>query len=72
MSSTSVSVAFSSDGAEIITRKIDTNTSQNKKTQDELEKFYEVDRCLAFITDNGYRKVHRCTLECEKYMENIR
>ena len=54
-------MAFSSDGEEIITRKVETGSSlggsQDHKTQDELDKFYEIDRCLAFITDNGYHKV---------------
>lgn len=60
----STPVAFSSDGTEIITRKIDVSAclegTLDRKTPDEIEKFYEINRCLSFITDNGYQRVGVC------------
>ncbi|XP_064393235.1 2-(3-amino-3-carboxypropyl)histidine synthase subunit 2-like [Halichondria panicea] len=53
------SVAFSSDGVEVISRQLETELTLGgtDRSREQLEAFYELERCSAFITDNDYHRV---------------
>ena len=55
----SSSVAFSSDGADVISRQLEgeLNLRGSGKSAEEVDQFYELERCSKFITDNGYQRV---------------
>ncbi len=54
------SVAFSSDGVEVISRQLETELTLGgtDRSREQLEAFYELERCSAFITDNDYHRVN--------------
>ena len=55
------SPAFSSDGAEVITRQIDSSSLLDAGLKSEGERdvrtYYETERCSAFIKENDFQKV---------------
>lgn len=53
------SVTFSSDGADVITRQLEGGLSLDgaSRSPEEIEAFYELERCSAFITSNDYQRV---------------
>ncbi len=55
------SVAFSSDGVEVLSRQVETGLTLGgtDRSREELEAFYELERCSTFITDNDYHRVNR-------------
>ena len=57
------STAFSSDGAEVISRKIDLINPameadlQWRESQRDLRQYYEIERCSEFIKTHNFQKV---------------
>ncbi len=54
------SIAFNSDGAELISRQLETELTLETtgRSREELEAFYELERCSVFITDHNYHRVN--------------
>lgn len=62
------STAFSSDGAEVISRKIDpinpameAGLQQGREGQRDLRQYYEIERCSEFIKTHKFQKVNVMT-----------
>lgn len=62
------STAFSSDGAEVISRKIDpinpameAGLQQGREGQRDLRQYYEIERCSEFIKAHKFQKVNIMT-----------
>ena len=57
----SSSTAFSSDGAEIMSRKIEsspvTRSHLNREAERDVQKYYELERCSTFIQTHNFQKV---------------
>ena len=57
----SSSTAFSSDGAEIMSRKTDpspvTRSDLNREAERDVQKYYELERCSTFIKTHNFQKV---------------
>ena len=59
----SSSTAFSSDGVEVISRKIEPNPAMEaglqKESQRDLRQYYEIERCSIFIKTHNFQKVNK-------------
>lgn len=57
------STAFSSDGVEVISRKIESNPVMEagvlKENQRDLRQYYEIVRCSTFIKTHNFQKVSK-------------
>lgn len=59
----STSAAFSSDGAEAISRQVQSSSALESaytiknRTESELRSYYEIERCRRFVRDNSYHQV---------------
>ena len=55
------STAFSSDGVEIISRKIEARSAMEasllKEGERDVRRYYEIDRCFTFIKTHNFQKV---------------
>lgn len=52
-----MATAFSSDGAEVIQRTLITTEAGGRLPVCGIEDFYELERAVAFVSDNGFTKV---------------
>lgn len=58
-----MSTAFSSDGAEAISRQLQSSSALESaytiknRTESELRSYYEIERCRRFVRDNSYHQV---------------
>jgi len=50
-------VAFSSDGVEVISRRLDSLTCRSTAAGSGLLEYYEIERCKDFILANNFKKV---------------
>lgn len=57
------STAFSSDGVEVISRKVEPSPAMEagllKEGQRDLRRYYEIERCSAFIKTHNFQKVSK-------------
>uniref|UniRef100_T1JHR2 2-(3-amino-3-carboxypropyl)histidine synthase subunit 2 n=1 Tax=Strigamia maritima TaxID=126957 RepID=T1JHR2_STRMM len=51
------STVFSSSDSDVINRKTTVNPVDTVLNTNDIEKFYEIDRCIKWITENNYKKI---------------
>lgn len=53
------SAVFSSDGVEVLSRRVQCVSSPEKelKTEGELRSYYELEKCREFVASNGFHRV---------------
>ena len=51
--------SFSSDGVEVLSRKVQCVSAPEKeaKAERELSRYYEIERCTEFVTSNSFHRV---------------
>ncbi len=51
--------AFSGDSVEVIARQVQfkSNCARKEKTEGDLQNYYDIQRCLTFVTENNYHRV---------------
>lgn len=70
MSSSSTCTAFSNDGVEVISRKIEAMSTMEadlkKRSERDITKYYEIEKCSNFIKTKDFRKVIASTIIINK------
>ena len=61
MSVASASIPFSSDGAEVITRRVECRSASSGeiKSEEEIWSYYELVKCREFILSNHFHRVKK-------------